>query len=143
MNIKSFLSSHLTAVAEIEKACFPNDFWSYEMLLSSFNQDNFVGVVCEDGGIVVGYATANFCIDEADVLNVAVLDNYRRKGIGNSLISNLLNELKLKGVSKVFLEVRSKNVNAINLYFKNGFTKISVRKNYYGDDDALILTKEL
>ncbi len=143
MNIKNFLSSHLIAVAEIEKACFPNDFWSYEMLLSSFNQDNFVGVVCEEGGIVVGYAMANFCIDEADVLNVAVLDNYRRKGIGNSLISNLLNELKLKGVSKVFLEVRSKNVNAINLYFKNGFTKISVRKNYYGDDDALILTKEL
>ena len=143
MNIKNFLSSNLTAVAEIEKACFPNDFWSYEMLLSSFNQDNFVGVVCEECGIVVGYAMANFCIDEADVLNVAVLDNYRCKGIGNSLISNLLNELKLKGVSKVFLEVRSKNVNAINLYFKNGFTKISVRKNYYGDDDALILTKEL
>ena len=143
MNIKSFLSCHLTAVAEIEKVCFPNDFWSYEMLLSSFNQDNFVGVVCEEGGIVVGYAMANFCIDEADVLNVAVLDNYRCKGIGNALILNLLNLLKLKGVSKVFLEVRSKNVNAINLYFKNGFTKISVRKNYYGDDDALILTKEL
>ena len=143
MNIKSFLSCHLTAVAEIEKACFPNDYWTYDMILSSFNQDNFVGVVCEENDVVVGYAMANYCIDEADVLNVAVLDNYRRKGIGNALISNLLNELKLKGVSKVFLEVRSKNVNAINLYFKNGFTKISVRNNYYGDDDALILTKEL
>ena len=42
MNIKSFLSCHLTAVAEIEKACFPNDYWTYDMILSSFNQDNFV-----------------------------------------------------------------------------------------------------
>ena len=50
---------------------------------------------------------------------------------------------KLKGVKEVFLEVRRSNLPAINLYKSNGYQKISERKNYYGNEDALIFKKDL
>ena len=47
------------------------------------------------------------------------------------------------GVNKIFLEVREKNAPAISLYIKNGFVKISERKNYYGDENAVVYIKEI
>ena len=78
-------------------------------------------------------------------MSIATNNEYRKKGYANLLLEKSEEVLKDLNIIKIFLEVRSKNVNAINLYKKNNFNEMSVRKNYYKepDDDALIMIKNL
>jgi len=88
---------------------------------------------------IVAYVSAEIIIDDASINNVVVDKNYRRLGLGNQMIAFLKNELKASGVKKIFLEVASRNIPAINLYKNNRFKQIGIRKKYYGDDDAIIM----
>lgn len=129
-------------VVELEKKCF-SDPWYADMVLSSFNQPRFIGFVAEENGKVTAYLGATAILSDSDVLLVAVDENYRKKGVATALFELLFAALKEKGAEKVFLEVRSKNVPARACYKSLGFSEISVRDNYYGDDDAIIMEKDL
>lgn len=84
-------------------------------------------------------------LDSADLLDIAVLPDYRKCGRGAALMQFMINDLAKKGVSQIFLEVRKSNDSAIALYKKFGFEQISYRKNYYSEplEDALIYRREL
>ena len=129
-------------VVELEKKCF-SDPWNADMVLSSFNLPQFVGFVAEDGGKVVGYVGATAVFTDCDVLLVAVAEKYRRQGIAKGLFGKLFDALVSDGGEKVFLEVRSRNRAARACYESLGFSEIGVRNNYYGDDDAVIMEKDL
>ena len=58
-------------------------------------------------------------------------------------MTRVLSDMKNRGAAVCFLEVRSKNSAAIALYESFGFQKISLRKHYYKDDDAVVMKKEL
>ena len=76
-------------------------------------------------------------------MNIVVKKNYRHKGIGNLLLEYLIslcNELHLQSLS---LEVNEINLPAINLYKKFGFKKIGIRKNYYKNQNGIIMKKIL
>lgn len=75
-------------------------------------------------------------IDAYEIFEIAVLKNERNKGNALRLINMLPKD------KDIFLEVKSKNKMALNLYLKSGFKRISIRKNYYKDDDAIIMKKE-
>jgi ribosomal-protein-alanine N-acetyltransferase len=64
---------------------------------------------------------------------VGVLEDFRRHGVGTSLLESFLDISKAFGVSKVFLEVRHSNVPAILFYAAHGFEKTGERKNFYSD----------
>ena len=91
-----------------------------------------------------GAAYPQTSFDEADVMNVAVHPDCRRRGIAEKLIHTLVAELTSRGVRALTLEVRASNDPAINLYEKLGFQQVGRRKNYYHNpkEDALILRKE-
>lgn len=129
-------------VVELEKKCF-SDPWNADMVLSSFNQPRFIGFVAEENGKVTAYLGATAILSDSDVLLVAVDENFRKKGVATALFKLLFAALKEKSVEKVFLEVRSKNAPARACYKSLGFSEISVRNNYYGDDDAVIMEKDL
>lgn len=129
-------------VVELEKKCFP-DPWNADMVLSSFNLPRFIGFVAEENGKVAAYLGATAILSDSDVLLVAVDENYRKKGVATALFNLLFAALKERNVEKVFLEVRSKNLPARACYKSLGFSEISVRNNYYGDDDAIIMEKDL
>ena len=78
-------------------------------------------------------------------MNVAVSPDYRRQGIGESLMVALGETLAQKGIESLTLEVRASNEAAISLYDRLGYTQIGRRPNYYTDpgEDALIMRKEL
>ena len=86
----------------------------------------------------VSYIIIEETFDVVNIVDVFTKEEYRRKGYSYKLFSYLIN--KYKDV-KFMLEVRSRNVSAINLYLKLGFVVIYVRKKYYNDDDALIMEK--
>ena len=89
-----------------------------------------------------GYIIGNVLMEETEdvinIIDVLVNEEYRRTGIATKLLKALIKDFKGKK-EKIMLEVRSKNTPAINLYEKLGFKTIFTRKNYYKDDDALIM----
>ncbi len=130
----------LTAPKDIDFA----DCYSASQTVSAINSPNFMGSVVEADGEKAGYILANYSFEQADIECVYVYNGFRKRGLAKALIDNLLGRLKLKGVTKVFLEVRESNIPAITLYSKCGFNQISVRKKYYnGVENALIFLKEI
>ena len=136
-------ATHVAQIAELEKICF-SDPWSLNSVTYELTNPLSTWFVAADGDKVVGYIGSQSVMDEADIMNVAVSPEYRRKGIAQGLIDTLVKALQEKGVVCLFLEVRASNESAINLYDKNGFLQVGRRKNYYHNpkEDALILRKE-
>ena len=93
---------------------------------------------------VVGYIGSQSVMGESDMMNVAVDPDFRRAGIGQMLISRLIEDLKDSGNHCLSLEVRASNAPAIALYHKLGFAQVGRRPNYYRNpkEDAYILRKE-
>ncbi|MBQ9103604.1 MAG: ribosomal protein S18-alanine N-acetyltransferase [Clostridia bacterium] len=130
-----------------ELALFKSEFsdaYDLNALESGFNNGHFFALGKIEKGKIIGFITYSTSIDFADIETVFVLKEFRRKGIAESLINKMLEDVKSKGINRVLLEVRSSNIPAISLYKKLGFNEISIRKKYYSNlEDALILAKEL
>lgn len=102
-----------------------------------------VFLVAESEGEFCGYVSGRTVDDECEISNIAVVEKYRRQGIGKTLLSSLLTELTVRGVHSVFLLVRDGNVPATALYQSLGFIRVGLRKNYYKGKDALIMRLNL
>ena len=102
-------------------------------------------LVAEEDGRVIGYVGSQSVPPEADVMNLAVAPDCRKKGIGRALMTALIAQLRSRGVTALFLEVRVGNLPAQSLYQSLGFVEVGRRPKYYVNpiEDALILRKEL
>lgn len=91
---------------------------------------------------IAAYIVARETAGELHINNVAVREQYRRRGIGRALLARILEEAARLGVTTAFLEVRSGNVAAQALYEKCGFKAIARRENYYSDppEDAVVMS---
>ena len=116
---------------------------SYDTLSSTLDNKSYIYMVASVNNIIVGYIVAELLVDHLDLLAIAINKDYRRKNIASTLILELFKTCKSLNVDDIFLEVRCNNMNAIKLYEKVGFEKISSRKNYYKDtgEDAFIYKK--
>ncbi len=109
------------------------DRYSKDLIKDALNNLSYINLIAYKDESAVGYVSVNSVIDEGEVLKIVVAKEYRKLGIGNGLVTEVLAKLRDKGVETVFLEVRSNNIPAKRLYEKNGFVKIGERKKYYGD----------
>lgn len=136
-------ASHVQQIAGLEKICF-SDPWSENSIASELENRLSYWLVALDGDIVTGYVGSQSVLGESDMMNVAVHPDYRRQGIGEALVTHLVQALREKGNHCLTLEVRVSNTPAIALYGKLGFTQVGRRPNYYRNpkEDALILRKE-
>jgi ribosomal-protein-alanine N-acetyltransferase len=96
---------------------------------------------------VAGYGVLSMGAGEAHVLNICVAEEWRRRGVGRSLLLALLAHARDRGVRDAFLEVRRTNRGAIALYHDVGFECVGTRRGYYqaqdGREDALVYRLEL
>ncbi|MCD8307301.1 MAG: ribosomal protein S18-alanine N-acetyltransferase [Clostridia bacterium] len=145
MQIRGWKYRDILRISEMEKECFPEEPWSFTMLVTCFEQESFTGIVStEEDGEITGYAGITIAADEADIQNIAVSEPYRNSGVGTALLENLLAKAKDKGVKKVFLEVRVSNSAAMSLYLKTGFVGVYARTRYYTDgEDCLVMAKNI
>ena len=143
MEIRLMTADHVSQVAQLEKLCF-RDPWSENSVASELNNPLSLWLVAVEGEKVVGYVGSQSVMGESDMMNVAVHPDFRRQGIGERLILELIDQLENRGNHSLTLEVRASNVSAIALYRKLGFEQVGLRKNYYRNpkEDALILRKE-
>ena len=92
----------------------------------------------KENNINKGFIHIQNGLDIIDLLNIIVKPEYQNQGIGSVLLKYIIDNKQDK---KIMLEVRSKNINAIRLYQKYDFKIINIRKNYYKDDDAIIMER--
>jgi [ribosomal protein S18]-alanine N-acetyltransferase len=94
-----------------------------------------VALVSESGGEITGFLLGRQMGDEAEILNLAVVVERRRRGEGGALLEKALGEFRARGVRRVFLEVRESNQTAIGFYEKRGFSKTGLRRAYYREPE--------
>jgi ribosomal-protein-alanine N-acetyltransferase len=91
-----------------------------------------------DGEKVLGYLEIRLVDGVLDIMNLFVNEEERRKGIATSLMNEVIEK---EDYSRIMLEVNEHNDEALRLYTKLGFTEISLRERYYGEDTAIIMEK--
>lgn len=94
---------------------------------------------------IAGYIVARESAGELHINNVAVRDQYRRRGIGSALLGRIMETARRLKVKVAFLEVRSGHDAARALYERTGFRAIARRPNYYSDprEDAVVMSLAL
>ncbi len=135
--------THVEGIAQLEKLCF-SDPWSENSVRSEVNNPLSLWLVALDADKIAGYVGSQSVLGWADMMNLAVAPEYRRLGVGEKLVTELISKLKENQVTCLTLEVRLSNDAAIALYTKLGFVEVGRRPGYYHNprEDALILRKE-
>jgi ribosomal-protein-alanine N-acetyltransferase len=139
--VREATSSDLPGILAIEREVF-SDPWPVSGFQAFLGE---LGLVSEFDGEVVGYIFARVAGGEAEILNLAVHRAHRSRGVGRSLLEEIVKRVARRGANLLFLEVRVSNVEAQNFYCKMGFKQVGRRPNYYvrPREDALILAREL
>ncbi len=138
-NIIPATEEHISDITHIEEECFPVP-WTEKQLADDIKSPatRYFVAVCDN--TVCGYAGMWQVLDEGSITNIAVLKEYRNKGIASALLKEIL----ASNVNYVTLEVRTTNTPAISLYEKHGFKPMGIRKGYYTNpdgtkDDAILM----
>lgn len=115
--------------------------WKYETFLSSFEVGH-KGLICKHDSEIIGFIIFSPINPEAHILSISVTKKIQSKGIGSLLLQSMLDQCAAMNYKKIFLEVRTSNLQAINFYQKFGFSKDAIRDNYYSDnsEDALLMS---
>ncbi|MCI9279885.1 MAG: ribosomal protein S18-alanine N-acetyltransferase [Bacilli bacterium] len=99
-------------------------------------------LVYEIDSEIVGFLMYIELENTIDIVDIIVKEAYRNKKIASCLLDNLITELKEK-IKWITLEVRKSNTPAIKLYQKFDFSIINTRKNYYENEDAYLMGREI
>ena len=152
--LRKFTQNDLRSVVHINSVCLPENYTDYFFIdLHQRFPETFI--VAEENGEVVGYimcrvelGLSNFgfsgVIKKGHVVSVAVLPQYRRKGIGQALIAEAMDGMRVYNAKQCFLEVRVTNTPAIDLYKKLGFQVTRTIHGYYADgENAYVMSRKL
>lgn len=103
------------------------------------------GWVVEDTGHICGFLVGRITGDQAELLNLAVLEAQRRRGVGGELLQTFVQTLSERGIREVFLEVRESNAAAAAFYRARGFQETGRRTGYYREprEDAICMVRKL
>lgn len=96
-----------------------------------------------ENGENCGYLEYSLIYDRIEIDNFYVIESKRHNGIGTKLMSYLISYAISLRVVNITLEVRVSNINAINLYKKFGFREVALRKYYYGNEDGILMEKQV
>ena len=113
--------------------------FNYELNKESFDNDFLKTLVYEDG-LIKGVLVYQYIYNRAEIDYIIVDNNYRKLGIATKLLKYLEDSYKLDNIT---LEVRESNKEAISFYLKDGFKEVTRRKNYYKDEDGILMIKNL
>lgn len=139
--ITNCLKEHISTICEIDKSS--SDYnWTTNMFVEELeNKNSFFKLLFADNKII-GYIIYHIVIDEAEILNIVIDNNFKRHNFGKYLLEQTLSEISKQNVKNIFLEVGEKNIPAINLYLKFGFKQYNTRNNYYKNGENAILMKK-
>lgn len=132
-------------IIKINRLCLPENY-SFDFFYRILTEFGFACVVCDINGEIGGYLlsrierpfTSFLGLNPAKghVISIAVLPQYRRKGVGNEIMKYGMKKLIENSVDSVYLEVRVSNIAAIEMYKNLGFYIKREFKHYYRDGES-------
>ena len=137
----------LRAIEEIERRSYRTP-WSRSMFAGELAKASSIclGAFDVDGedGKLCGYLIVSRYVDAWHIMNVAIDEPYRRRGLACHMLEQLFADTAGDGTRGYTLEVRVSNHGAIRLYERLGFQPTGIRRGYYTDnrEDALIMWKD-
>ncbi|MDD3923081.1 MAG: ribosomal protein S18-alanine N-acetyltransferase [Endomicrobiaceae bacterium] len=140
--ISNFKEENLEKILEIENKISYNQ-WTRQMFLDEYNNKSSFFKIAYIQNNIIGFIIYRIILDEAEILNIVVDTPFRGKHFGKELLNNAITDFLNKNIKNIFLEVRKSNLVAINLYKEYGFNEYSIRKNYYNNEDAILMKKTL
>ena len=140
--VRQMCAADLPEVLETDRLSLPRP-WSEALWREELESPFSLYLVLAESGEVYGHIGLKLLSDETHVMTIAVRSEKRRRGYARMLIQAALAVPVAAGVRRVYLEVRPSNIAARSLYESLGFRTTAVRRNYYGDEDALLMTLDL
>ena len=148
------MQEDLIPIMEINLKTLPEHYsdYFYESIMAEFPESFLVALV---GDVYVGYimckAEYGFSsfrrlgfVKKGHLVSVAVLPEYRKKGVGKILVAEAVKGVKMRKCVEMYLEVRCSNNGAVRLYENLGFVIKQQLKSYYRDgEDAFMMAIEL
>jgi [ribosomal protein S18]-alanine N-acetyltransferase len=132
--------SDLPAAMEVDSLCLPRP-WSEAVWREELESPLGLYLLLEEGGEIFGQIGVRHVLDELHITTLAVRPERRRQGHARTLVGAAL--AAFPGARRVHLEVRPSNAAARTLYETLGFATTGLRRRYYGDEDALLMTLDL
>jgi ribosomal-protein-alanine N-acetyltransferase len=152
--LRKFVPNDLQKVMQINRVCLPENYTDFFFMdLHQRFPETFI--VAEENGEIAGYimcrievGLSNYgfggLVRKGHVVSIAVMPQYRRKGIATAVINKALEGMQYYKTKQCFLEVRVTNDAGISLYKKLGFEVTRTINGYYSDgEDAYVMTKRL
>ncbi|MCI0359176.1 MAG: ribosomal protein S18-alanine N-acetyltransferase [Planctomycetaceae bacterium] len=140
VHIRWMIRRDMPEVLTIESQAFEFP-WSEDDFVRCLRQRNCIGMVAEHNERVVGFMIYELHKNRLHILNFAVHEQMRRRGIGGQMIRKLVSKLSPQRRSRIMLEVRETNLSA-QLFFRDvGFRAISLLRDFYEDttEDAYLM----
>lgn len=134
----------LPTLMGIEEECFLAPY-NKEQFLYELKENSVSNVtVVELNGVIVGFYDYWHTFDSATICQIAVSKAYRRLGLADLMLKDIIKDCFAKRVVNITLEVRTNNIAAIKLYEKNGFEKVLTKPQYYSNgDDAFYMVRKV
>ena len=141
--IRSAKAEDVDGIMGLEEGSIPHP-WQRNEIEKLITEDNKCAFVTEKDGKLVCYIGCDIVIDEGNIGNLVTDEKERGKGLATAILKHLLEDLKNRGVKRVYLEVESTNTAALVVYKKCGFRSYNIRKGYFGvGRDAILMDCEI
>jgi ribosomal-protein-alanine N-acetyltransferase len=141
--IRGFREADALVVTRILREAPGAAKWTEESYREALKWPGVVAFVSEGARGITGFMIGRQVADEAEILNLAIAASARRRGEGGALLRAALEEFRVRGVSRVFLEVRQSNETGMAFYEKHGFSKTGRRAGYYRDPEEAAIVMEM
>ena len=139
MHIRPATPADLPALVALDAQTNPHP-WTAAQFQTAHRPSIHTLLVAEHQQQIIGYIAWQHIQDEIELHLIATAPSHRQQGIASQLMQTLIATAQ-QHHARIILEVRASNHIAQALYRKHQFTPIATRKNYYGNEDAIIMEK--
>ena len=140
--IKPIPLSHIDEAASIEAACL-GSAWSAEQLADSVGRPDFSSIGAVEDRLLTAVCSYYLVAGEVQIVNLAVLPAYRRRGAGRALLTYVRADARTRGCGRILLEYEKGNRAAEALYCSEGFRTVGERRGFYHGTDAVLADLEI
>jgi [ribosomal protein S18]-alanine N-acetyltransferase len=144
-HLRAYRPSDFETLYRIDQICFPKGiaYGRFELKVYLRSEGTHC-VVAETAGEIAGFILTELIVDEAHIITLDVLEDYRRQGIGTLLLSASEEKMTSRGGKRIVLETATTNKAAIALWKKHGYRQLGTIEGYYGWGlDAFRMGKDL
>ena len=139
MHIRPATVADIPALASLDQQTNPHP-WTANQFQAAHQPPIRTLLIAENDQQIIGYIAWQHIQDEIELPLIATAPSHRQQGIASQLMQQLIATAQ-QHHARIILEVRASNHIAQALYRKHQFTPIATRKNYYGNEDAIIMEK--